>query len=421
MRAGLGKIISAFLILFSGLALAESLKPGWDVVLSQKQFEMGDEAFNLISIRPINIARLIEKTPPAQREKLIWKLYRERAAINQMLHIFSRFIFAESVSRGMVTGSAQEKLREHLKKITTGRFPFSAVTTYYDPWEVHHLFGMGIDFGEGLPVEMRLGGRGLDRLPRKKADIGPVPICYVDPFGKPECNKEVSDFLSSIPRRHGDIAELRSLTKSKASPYDFTELLYYVAISEGWAYWGGTELEDTDRPPPLTGTMAEKARELSSRYPHIPEELIFPEKQEYLFVDDFYAHTLSHSRERLYFQKLGLKLFLPPFRDRDFPTSEARILHIDSQNLKDKTPELLTKLPVHTILQAGVIAENSMEPMGCSVMIGVRGINARNLKFIKNPGAMRAASAREFAVPIDSYIRQIAEEVFPELRKIKRY
>lgn len=419
MRTGLGKVGLAISLLLPGLTLSQELKDGWDVVLTQKQFEMGREGFNLISVRPIDVKKLIERTPEAERRKLVWKLYRDRASANQILHIIKRFIYRESVSRGMVQGTNTEKLRTHLQKILSGRFPFSAVTAYYDPWDMYQLFGMGFDFGEGIPLEIRLAGRSMEKLQRPKTTVGPVPICYVDPYGKPECNEEVSDFLSSIPRRHGDIGELRSLTKSKDSPYDFTELLYYTAMAEGWSYWGGTELTDEERPPALTGEMLVKAGILHERFPHIPEELLFPERQQYLFIDDFYAHTLSQSRERLYLQKIGMKLFLPAFDDPDFLGHPAHILHINSQTLKDKTPELLAAHPVHALLQTGVIAHNPMQPMGCAMLIDIRDPQQiRNLRFAKDPGAMRMVDVREFAVPPGSYIRKIALEIFPELKGV---
>lgn len=412
MRISLGKIVvlAGFL---PGLVWARHLREGWDIILTQSQFERGQETFSLVSLRPTNVKKMLEATPPEKREDLLWRLYSDRQDANQILYYIKDFIYDQSVSRGMVVGEQREKLKAHLEKILTGKYPFSVVTRYGDPYDIYHLFGMGLDFGEGLPLETRLVGRGMQRLPRPKKQITPVPVCYVPPTGKPSCNQEISDFLSLIPRAHGDIAELRSLTKSPDSPYDFTELLYYRAISEGWMYWGGTELAASDRAPALSSDMLARALDLKSRFPTIPDELLFPEKQEFLFIDDFYAHTLTNSRERLYLQKLGLERFLPLFGDPDFLPNHAHILHITSSDLKDVTSDLLASIPAHELLSNGVMAHNYLPPLACSVLIGDLS-EIPSYRHESFPTFMRLISAEEKTVPPESYIRQ-------EMQRLKMF
>lgn len=402
-------------ILVCPCLLGSDLKEGWDVVLSQSQFEYQDETFTLLSIRPVNIAKLVEQTPPHQRKRLIQQLWLDRRNANQLLHVIKDFIFHWSASRGMVDGDQKEKLRSHFQKLLTGRFPFTLVTEYNNPFRIHQLFGMGLDEGFGIPLETRLVGRGMEKLTRPVRTLSPIPICYVPPRGKPECHREISDLLSKIPRLHGDIAELRSLTKDPNSPYDFTEVLYYKAISEGWMYWGGTPIAPDERPEPLQGALRDEAMKLSHKYPDIPPTLLFPEFQENLYIDDFYSHTLTESRARLYATKFGMQRALSLFPDPDYPGKLAHVLKVSSETLGSLTPRLLAKAASHALVESGRVADNFLPTFACSLLIEREDLAAYpSFRPQSYRPQLILSGAEIWIVPPESYIDKIARKLVPE-------
>lgn len=412
----MGKIALAVLLVVFSVS-ADDLPEGWDVLPEISQFEHKEETFSLISVAPRNVKAMLEREPEPSLLRTIWNLQFPRKDANHMLHLIKNFIFNWSVNRKMVEGEQKEMLRLHLMKILTGKYPFLAVTKYHDPFEIYQLFGMGYDEGAGLPVETRLLGRGLDKpLFRPPLRIDSIPICYVPPRGKPQCHPEISAFLSRIRRVHGDIAEIRSLTKDVESPYDFSELLYYKQMADGRFFWGKRRLSAEERAPALTGLLLEEAKALHAKYPDIPVELLFPEQQEFAMIDIFYAHTLTDSRAVLYGQKFGTSYAVPPFLDRDYPGKYAHVLEIRRETIVEETPALLIKAQgMRPSLADGVVADNNLELFICGRLI-------RREEVLQTPGirlgmpldGVRVLGGKEHMLPRDCYIGRRIQEAFPE-------
>lgn len=400
------------LLLAIGCVFFAANSPAWDADWEPlryfDQFEMGRKTFTLIEIRPTNIRQLVESVAPDQRSYLVHALWHQRAETTGILHDARDFILGLSLDSEMVTGDKRETLIAHFQKLLSGEFPLMLVTQYQFPSVIYQVVGVGPDSVTGIPLERRLVGRGMEMLPRPQPTTGPFPVCYVHPHGRPECDQNISDFLSKVPRVYGAVREARSLTKDPQSPYDFSELLFWRSVARGWFWEGDVPLPVEKRAPALVGEMLEQALELKQRHPKIPNGLIFPEQQERLFVSAMYAHTLTASRELLYSRKFGTAEAVKPFIDPDYNPRLAHIIELPLRQWMTDRKAPFFHGPDHQEISFGVSCQNSLGAFAQAASSSIRGV-ASTIR----PGLLQKVwDVRRYTVPKGRYLDQMYRQYF---------
>ncbi len=333
------------------------------------QFETESEVFNLYAVTPFNAQEYLDKFEGEERRIKRLYLAADLMEAKVILSNVRWFLTEVSLRDDMIPEDKKADIRKHFAKIMTGKYPFFVVTAFNNPYRIFEVFGIAYEDELGiLPNEGRTLGRGLaKKLDRPIVRTEPVPIRYVPRFGKPVVNEEISSVLSKIPRRTGGVLEARSLGKAKDSPHNFLEVAISFAVSRGRLLWDEKLVPATERGSPLTGDLLAEVQALQKKYPELPNELLFPELQEHLVAEWFYAHTLTESRERLYSLLFGAKQAVDPFPDPDF---QGRFSHF-LKGTRDAAEKFLGAASMFKMLNPaeGEIVPSPLHPIGCSTLV----------------------------------------------------
>lgn len=362
------RLVILALVLFS----IGSPAPEWEPLYQHFQLEFGEETYSILVIRPMPIhAMLLAVEKGAARELLRAKLKHQRYITRALLYLAKDAITDVYRDRGVFGPQTTEVLTGGLGDLRAGVHPLILVTRYVDPFRILQTISVGGD-RDGLPTERRLRDRGMKPLPRQSRRIEAVPIRFVPTRGALLEDEEVSRFLSRIQRWVGDVAEIKTFTRSRFSEHNFAPVLHRLLVAHGLTLFGAGEIDDCDRLPPLSVEDQKIAAAIEAKYPEIDRGLLYPDRQKFLVNDRVYLRAGGDKLAKLYDRVFAFGKPEQSIDDPDDPGVISHILGTDRVRFETETWSRLEGVPDVALANLGEVRDNPWGPLQCATMIDVR-------------------------------------------------
>ncbi len=397
-----------FLLLFARLWAAD---PAWDALVRHEELWHGTEAVSLYFVDRVDLQPLLEGR--THRNPEVRRLIKQRVETNLVLGSIAPQILWTYLRRGLFDPTLV-KARDLVARYRWGASRVMGVTLFADPYTAFETVGAGPegDSGDGhiwTPTERRCVGRGM--VPLERSPISPrrVKMRYIHPDGGLKFDEEVEAFLGKIEHWVGGYIEVKGASRpdyserpeQKLSDWmrgDFGPHLHRLLIRDHWSLF--TEVPVPYALPPLEGALKEEADALKARYPSLPDELIYPDKQRWVIADKLMVHSVSAGAARLYEKGSA---FDPPsqtFFDEDFERT-AYISLITREKFENEAGDLFAQRPAFRLVENSQMRSSDLSPVHCSSLIDIRTFDRSKLPSNYVP-IMRAVDHRNLTIPRES-------------------
>lgn len=284
-----------------------------------------------------------------------------------------QFALEQYTGAGFFTETTGPALLEDLQTLRAGKNAVVLITEYNNPENIFQMVSVVQDGEEGVPLEHRLVGRGIESLDRGEVSREWVPDVRFLRVGKTRVRlapeESVAWFHKSRMMRRwyfGGIVEIKTFIRSPNTPDDFVPLIMQLLVAHELVRF-------SDRPVP-----AEITREVPPDYwiAHYqwggrPLRLRGPDGHEWYHQSDMpwylAPQTVPFLRNRwavieapsAALKNLYIKRFLfddPPLwsiEDPDVRGTQTHVLRIDVPRFEEVTWNALQRRPGATLVQGG--------------------------------------------------------------------
>ncbi|MCB0406410.1 MAG: hypothetical protein KDD51_16630 [Bdellovibrionales bacterium] len=375
---------------------------------------VGDTVYSVLYIEPHDMYEQVNRVAPelrADRERaLISRYWDNHLQTGMLLQLVADHVETSYRDTGVVGEDSDPEFVAGIRKsILSGQMPLLAITDVNNPYKMHLTIGKGIDWGKGVPSEVRCLGRSkMLPIPKARPEVKAVPILALRSGESLDIDEELSALLSSIPRPVGANIELTRVAVGRHR-LDLIPVAHRIFAKLG--FWGksGLRVPEGLQIPDLDEATQTRLEAAWRERPHLPRGLFFPKEQTHLYTSHVVAHALGAGRAKTFEWVYGFPQSIDSFMDPDRPSVEAKIWQVPLSEFEmGKTAHRLRERTGFRLVAASAIDLEAKPDMfrgariGCDFILGGEAFMTDE-QIARLQGAPAATLAPHYEPPAGSF------------------